>query len=120
MSKQNNIYVDVNDNLGKLLAETHSKLEELDNNFIYSECQSDDLKELIETAINIYSYKWVTIHENKKGSVVRCLYSGNRRRVLRICTKMILMGEMFGYTYPETRNFLFLMKHILVNSSDYP
>ena len=120
MSKQNNIYVDVNDNLGKLLAETHSKLETLDNNFIYSECQSDDLKELLEAAICIYSYKWVTIHENKKGSVVRCLYSCNRRRVLRICTKMILLGEMFGYSYPETRNFLFLMKHILANSSDYP
>ena len=53
MSKQNNIYVDVNDNLGKLLAETHAKLEVLDNNFIYSECDNDDLKELIEAAICI-------------------------------------------------------------------
>lgn len=120
MGKYNNIYIDVNDNLGRLLADAHSKLEDLDSNFCLSECESDDLKEVIEVAINIYANPWIKIHETKKGAVVRCLYTCNRRRVLRIVTKMILMGEMFGYTYTETRNFLFLMKHILVNSSDYP
>ena len=116
--KPNNILID-KINFVAILKDKYEAVCAKDDAFMTPEINTD-LNVIVKVTEELIKQKPTMLKLSADTTVIRILYSANRRQCLRIVVRMLLLGELVGFTYKETKDYLLTLQYILSNSTDYP
>lgn len=116
--KPNNILID-KINFVAILKDKYEAVCTKDDTFMTPEINTD-LNVIVKVTEELIKQKPTMLKLSADTTVIRILYSANRRQCLRIVVRMLLLGELVGFTYKETKDYLLTLQYILSNSTDYP